>query len=46
MNQISKKMLIPDYHRFESQLPVVFDHFNTIYRSINARLKAEQVRVS
>lgn len=31
---------------FEDQLPVVFDHFNGIYRSINARLKAEQVRVS
>ncbi|KAI8078079.1 uncharacterized protein B0P05DRAFT_544033 [Gilbertella persicaria] len=31
---------------FEQQLPVVFDHFNSIYRSINARLKAEQVRVS
>ncbi|KAI8985127.1 hypothetical protein BDB01DRAFT_789003 [Pilobolus umbonatus] len=30
---------------FESQLPMVFDHFNSIYRSINARLKAEQVRV-
>ncbi|KAG2192549.1 hypothetical protein INT46_002256 [Mucor plumbeus] len=29
---------------FEDQLPVVFDHFNGIYRSINARLKAEQVR--
>ncbi|KAI9480460.1 MAG: U2-associated SR140 protein [Benjaminiella poitrasii] len=29
---------------FESQLPVLFDHFNSIYRSIHARLKAEQVR--
>ncbi|GAA5800951.1 U2-associated SR140 protein [Helicostylum pulchrum] len=29
---------------FESQLPNVFNHFNMIYRSINARLKAEQVR--
>ncbi|KAG1118627.1 hypothetical protein G6F42_013154 [Rhizopus arrhizus] len=29
---------------FEDQLPVVFDHFNGIYRSISARLKAEQVR--
>ncbi|KAL9549993.1 hypothetical protein MBANPS3_004932 [Mucor bainieri] len=29
---------------FENQLPVVFDHFNGIYRSISARLKAEQVR--
>ncbi|KAF1798121.1 U2-associated SR140 protein [Mucor lusitanicus] len=29
---------------FEHQLPVVFDHFNGIYRSISARLKAEQVR--
>lgn len=32
--------------RFEQQLPNVFDHFNTIYRSVSARLKAEQVRVS
>ncbi|CEP07585.1 hypothetical protein [Parasitella parasitica] len=29
---------------FEERLPVVFDHFNSIYRSITARLKAEQVR--
>ncbi|OBZ83902.1 U2 snRNP-associated SURP motif-containing protein [Choanephora cucurbitarum] len=29
---------------FEAHLPVIFDHFNSIYRSINARLKAEQVR--
>ncbi|KAI8991387.1 hypothetical protein BDF20DRAFT_810898 [Mycotypha africana] len=29
---------------FEAQLPTIFDHFNSIYRSINARLKAEQVR--
>ncbi|CEG73715.1 hypothetical protein RMATCC62417_09044 [Rhizopus microsporus] len=29
---------------FESQLPLLFEHFNSIYRSINARLKAEQMR--
>ncbi|KAG0169240.1 U2 snRNP-associated SURP domain-containing protein [Apophysomyces sp. BC1015] len=29
---------------FESRLPAVFEHLNEIYRSINARLKAEQVR--
>ncbi|EIE80139.1 hypothetical protein RO3G_04844 [Rhizopus delemar RA 99-880] len=29
---------------FETQLPLLFDHFNSIYRSINARLKAEQMR--
>ncbi|KAI7898394.1 uncharacterized protein BX663DRAFT_525141 [Cokeromyces recurvatus] len=29
---------------FEAQLPAIFDHFNSIYRSIHARLKAEQVR--
>ncbi|KAI8371263.1 hypothetical protein EDC96DRAFT_573334 [Choanephora cucurbitarum] len=29
---------------FEAHLPVIFDHFNSIYRSIGARLKAEQVR--
>ncbi|KAL1929370.1 hypothetical protein VTP01DRAFT_1508 [Rhizomucor pusillus] len=28
----------------ENQLPAVFEHFNAIYRSITARLKAEQVR--
>ena len=39
-------MMAHVYYRFESQLPNVFDHFNTIYRSVNARLKAEQVRVS
>lgn len=31
---------------FEVKLPEVFQHFNKIYRSILARLKAEQVRVS
>jgi hypothetical protein len=31
---------------FEVKLPEVFQHFNKIYRSIRARLKAEQVRVS
>ncbi|KAI9261756.1 hypothetical protein BY458DRAFT_439464 [Sporodiniella umbellata] len=29
---------------FEAQLPALFDHFNLIYRSIHARLKAEQMR--
>ncbi|KAM3579210.1 hypothetical protein VKS41_008431 [Umbelopsis sp. WA50703] len=29
---------------FEVKLPEVFQHFNKIYRSIRARLKAEQVR--
>lgn len=29
----------------EGRLVVVFEHFNEIYRSISARLKAEQLRV-
>ncbi|KAI7865341.1 hypothetical protein BDF14DRAFT_1825991 [Spinellus fusiger] len=30
--------------RFESRLPAVFEHLNQVYRSMSARLKAEQVR--
>ncbi|KAL1915581.1 uncharacterized protein VTP21DRAFT_6705 [Calcarisporiella thermophila] len=30
---------------FEAKLPTVFEHLNTIYRSISGRLKAEQFRL-